>query len=63
MVSPEEWLACDRKKRYGSKRNADRKIAAMKRLGLARGDALNSFECRFCEGWHVGHTPRGKKGT
>jgi hypothetical protein len=46
--------SCTGKIRHASKEEA--RIAAQKLR--AKGEIVGVYLCRFCNGWHVGHTPR-----
>lgn len=51
-----------RRKKCGNKvRYADRDSAAKTQINLllkkGRTEAIATYHCRFCAGWHVGHTP------
>jgi hypothetical protein len=49
--------SCDGKRRHESKKAANKHVIEMKRKYAAR--RLHSYHCKFCDGWHVGHKPRG----
>jgi hypothetical protein len=45
---------CEAKRRYGSRKEAENVKERVKRQA---GGFLNSYCCRFCHGWHIGHVP------
>lgn len=47
--------ACDGKVRHGTESEALRTMFAM------RGRRLNVYRCSYCNGFHVGHRPRGRR--
>lgn len=54
-----------RRKGCGDKvRHATREAARAHLFGLVRkfdkpsSERLETYQCRFCRGWHVGHPPR-----
>jgi hypothetical protein len=53
--SNEKERACGSKVRYGSQETADRATSAMLKK---TGQTLESYECRFCHKWHIGHSNR-----
>ena len=52
---------CAGKDRYTSEQIADEVLMLLKRGKIrhpksgGRWDAMQSYECRFCHGWHHGH--------
>lgn len=46
--------ACDRKKRYASRSEAEDAIRDCRRHG---SPDLHCYECDFCGGWHLTHKP------
>lgn len=46
------YRACDRKKRYATRAEAEDAIRACRRHGSRD---LNCYECEFCGGWHLTH--------
>lgn len=51
-------LSCKGKVRHLS---AQAGHAALRSLRRRDDDAMSVYACRFCGGWHVGHTPRGRR--
>ena len=47
--------SCEGKVRHASKAAAKRACIAARRRG---GTWPTSYQCKFCGGWHIGHTPR-----
>jgi hypothetical protein len=50
--------SCQGKRRHASAADAGDAIDSMVRAGKARVGALSPYACRFCGGWHVGHSGR-----
>lgn len=50
--------SCKGKVRHTSLEHADAHRHALSRLD---GDRMSAYRCRFCGGWHVGHTPGAKR--
>lgn len=48
------YKACDRKKRYASRSEAEDAIRDCRRHG---SPDLHCYECDFCGGWHLTHKP------
>ncbi len=48
------YKACDRKKRYASRAEAEDAIRDCRRHG---SPDLHCYECDFCGGWHLTHKP------
>ena len=46
------YRACDRKKRYATRAEAEDAIRACRRHGSRD---LNCYECDYCGGWHLTH--------
>ena len=46
---------CERKRPYGSKREA--KVAIEQVQARKGGGALNAYRCEHCGRWHIGHRP------
>jgi len=44
---------CERKSRY-TEYGAHKRAAA---LAHATGQRISAYRCKWCGGWHVGHTP------
>lgn len=51
ICSDREW-SCQRKVRYGHHETAERVAVIM---GGKTGDKLEAYQCRYCDGWHIGH--------
>jgi hypothetical protein len=47
--------SCERKKRYTSKKEAERVIKIKKKQGYIVQSNFKPYECQFCDGWHLGH--------
>ncbi|MEX2599528.1 MAG: hypothetical protein WD533_07725 [Dehalococcoidia bacterium] len=45
------WRACTRKRSYKTKREAE----VIVDRHASQGDVVESYQCRFCGKWHVGH--------
>lgn len=52
---------CGHKVRHATKHHACLAIEAMMRAEPNRMVALVPYECRYCGGWHVGHSKSGMK--
>lgn len=48
----DEWNSCHRKVRYGRRKTAKSAVLAMRAKGALN---LHAYECRYCDGWHIGH--------
>lgn len=48
------YKACDRKKRYPSKAEAEAAIVACRHHGSRD---LHCYKCEYCGGWHLTHKP------
>jgi hypothetical protein len=46
------YRACDRKKRYAARAEAENAIRSCKRHGSRD---LTCYECDYCSGWHLTH--------
>jgi hypothetical protein len=46
--------SCASKARYGSRRDARSRV----RNSRNQDGTLKPYHCQFCDGWHLGHTPR-----
>ena len=51
------YKACDRKKRYASKAEAEGAIRDCRRHG---SPDLHCYQCPYCNGWHLTHKPAKK---
>lgn len=52
------YRACRSKVRHATEAEAFASIVHLKRKGHYDGEPLNVYRCRFCNGFHFGHTPR-----
>lgn len=52
---------CGEKARYASQEAADAAVAQMRARSetVKEPETLNSYQCSFCHGWHVGHRGAG----
>ncbi len=48
------YKACDRKKRYPTRAEAEEAIRSCRRHG---SPDLHCYECDYCGGWHLTHKP------
>lgn len=46
---------CERKVRHASEQDGLAALRSLRRSG--DNDVMNVYHCRFCGGWHTGHTP------
>lgn len=53
MKPQNKEMGCDGKRRYQSRIQAERYVAAFHALGIDSG--LNAYACVFCDRWHIGH--------
>lgn len=51
---------CSGKHRHASQADAISHIHSLKSSGRARPGVMTPYRCRFCGGFHIGHTPRSK---
>lgn len=51
--------ACQGKQRHPNKDAAERALFRLARAGADRA-GLNTYQCRHCGGWHLGHRPHRK---
>jgi len=51
---------CAGKKQHPSRAQAMAHLHRMVRRG-AHERSFNVYECSYCDGWHVGHTPGAKR--
>ncbi|MDQ4096014.1 MAG: hypothetical protein M3174_07415 [Actinomycetota bacterium] len=51
---------CERKRRYATSGEAE-STAAHRRAESGEQD-LDVYPCRYCGGWHIGHTPPARRG-
>lgn len=52
--------ACAGKRRHPTQHGARQAIARWVRHG-AHPDRLEAYHCAHCDGWHIGHTARGRR--
>ena len=50
--------SCTHKVRYGHRDTAEKVIDKLKAKNANIG-RLESYECRYCKGWHIGHAQEG----
>jgi hypothetical protein len=50
--SIDHFFSCGDKVKYGHQETADKACESMK---AKYGTELESYKCRHCEGWHIGH--------
>jgi uncharacterized membrane protein YgcG len=53
LFGTDEQRACEGKVKYGHKETADKAATVMLKK---YGETLESYECRYCGKWHIGHT-------
>ncbi len=47
--------ACEQKTRYTTAEDAG---TAARRNSKFTDSRIGSYKCKFCQGWHIGHTPK-----
>lgn len=59
--TPDKHFSCDKKNVYLTEKEALAAVKFMKKKKKVLG--LESYKCRHCEFWHVGHGREHKRGT
>lgn len=49
--------ACTGKVRYGTQEDCDKVMRAVNSKSEVR-QRMSAYKCKFCNGWHFGHTPK-----
>jgi len=52
-----EWRSCKTKVQYRSKREAFNKMKKEETHGIKN---IKVYKCKFCDGWHIGHSVPSK---
>lgn len=48
---------CEGKKRYSDKEECEYTMRKVRKKNPS-WQRLNTYKCKFCKGWHFGHTPK-----
>jgi hypothetical protein len=59
MTTRTRKKACESKRRYDTRREAQAHIQRLIKQGAAPR-LMNAYRCPHCKGWHVGHRERGR---
>ena len=57
-MSDKFFKMCGSKIEYNHKRNADKHLKHMRKIGLIIPRNAHSYHCPFCGKWHLGHSNR-----
>lgn len=55
MTDVDPRWTCNRKRRYGSEKEAHKALVSLMDRGRTE---LNIYGCTYCGGWHIGHINR-----
>lgn len=59
MRTRSKGRSCAGKRRYEGKRSANKAIRQLVAAKRVTAGSMHSYQCGFCDGWHIGHTRHG----
>ena len=60
IISFKKWNSCKRKVRHKTHKEAKDCLNRMKKGGICI-KPMQTYECIFCKGWHIGHKRKKNK--
>lgn len=55
------WWECERKRKFKNELSANRHLTTIKENCTPNSSAMHAYDCRYCDGWHVGTRKKRKK--